>query len=171
MGLVLAQTGYRTKTLTDIAMGSGLTVIVAPTAFIQYPSIQFCETSSMQPEIKRHDPETEYLIPEGCHITELSNTGSDPALSIALARVLPGETTRWHSVKDTSERYVILSGEGRVEIGDLPPQRLHPHDVALIPAGCRQRITNTGDTDLIFLALCTPRFEAGNYEDRENHGH
>jgi len=28
-----------------------------------------------------------------------------------------------------------------------------------------QRITNIGDTDLVFLALCTPRFTRAAYED------
>ena len=33
---------------------------------------------------------------------------------------------------------------------------------------CRQRIANTGDEDLIFLALCTPRFRENAYEDIED---
>ncbi len=121
----------------------------------------------MTPDIKPFAPETEYLIPEGCYINELSNDGNDPALSIALARVSPGVTTRWHRLRDIAERYVLLKGQGRVEIGDLPPRDMKPQDVALIPAGCRQRISNTGEEDLVFLALCTPRFEQTAYEDVE----
>jgi oxalate decarboxylase/phosphoglucose isomerase-like protein (cupin superfamily) len=30
---------------------------------------------------------------------------------------------------------------------------------------CRQRITNMGSDDLIFLAICTPRFSQDIYED------
>jgi oxalate decarboxylase/phosphoglucose isomerase-like protein (cupin superfamily) len=37
--------------------------------------------------------------------------------------------------------------------------------VVIIPAGCRQRITNTGPNDLIFLALCSPRFDAACYQE------
>jgi hypothetical protein len=33
---------------------------------------------------------------------------------------------------------------------------------------CRQRISNLGDDDLLFLAICTPRFEPGCYESLED---
>ena len=109
----------------------------------------------------------EFYIAEGCFITELSNTPDDPAVSIARARVPPGITTRWHRVKGTAERYVILEGKGRAEVGDLPPQEVGPGDVVLIPPGCRQRIANVGQRDLIFLAVCTPRFVKNAYEEIE----
>ena len=102
---------------------------------------------------------------EGCHITELSNTPEDPDLSIARARVTPGQVTRWHRLRDTTERYVILEGCGKVELGNMEAQTVHPGDVVLIPPGCPQRIRNPGETDLIFLAICTPRFQIGVYED------
>ena len=40
-------------------------------------------------------------------------------------------------------------------------------DRVLIPAGVPQRITNTGDTDLEFYCLCTPRFRPEAYVDLE----
>lgn len=110
-------------------------------------------------------PGSEYLTPEGCYITELSNSAADPVVSIARARVEPGMTTRWHRLRDTGERYCIVSGSGRVEVGDLAPRDVGPGDVVLIPAGCRQRITNPGREDLVFLAICTPRFSWDAYED------
>jgi mannose-6-phosphate isomerase-like protein (cupin superfamily) len=117
----------------------------------------------MPPRIKKHAPQSEYYFQEGCFITELSNGDHDPGASLARARVEPGRTTAWHALHDTVERYVILEGTGLVELGDLPPQSVAPGDVAVIPAGCRQRITCTSACDLIFLAVCTPRFEAKNY--------
>lgn len=66
--------------------------------------------------IKRFDPGAEFYTSEGCFINELSNTLDDPAVSIARACVAPGVTTRWHRVKATAERYVILEGKGRVEL-------------------------------------------------------
>ena len=63
------------------------------------------------------------------------------------------------------ERYVILNGKGRVEIGGLPPEEVAPGDVVTIPPECAQRITNTGIEDLVFLALCTPRFSKDAYSD------
>ncbi len=77
-------------------------------------------------------------------------------------------TTRWHRVKDTAERYVILEGKGRVEVGELPAQAVVPGDVVLIPPSCRQRIANVGEGELIFLAICTPRFTQEAYEDLES---
>jgi len=122
----------------------------------------------MQAAILRSNPAAEFFTPELCYINELSNTANDSELSIARARVAPGVTTRWHRLKDTSERYVILEGRGRVEVGDLPPQEVGPGAVVLIPPFCRQRIANIGDTDLVFLALCTPRFRPEVYEDIED---
>ncbi|HCP02699.1 MAG TPA: cupin domain-containing protein, partial [Pseudomonas sp.] len=37
----------------------------------------------------------------------------------------------------------------------------------VIPAGCPQRIRCVGEQVLVFLALCTPRFVPGCYEDLE----
>jgi oxalate decarboxylase/phosphoglucose isomerase-like protein (cupin superfamily) len=39
--------------------------------------------------------------------------------------------------------------------------------VVIIPPQCHQRITNIGTEDLIFYALCTPRFSNQIYEDTE----
>ena len=119
----------------------------------------------MNASIRPHNPSAEFYTAEKCHILELSNSPDDPELSIARARVEPGVTTCWHRVVQTAERYVLLEGRGCVEIDDLPPQRVGPGDVVLIPPGCRQRIANTGSTDLVFLALCTPRFRPENYKE------
>lgn len=120
---------------------------------------------TMKAAIRRGASAVEFHTQELCHIAEWSNSDDDPALSIARARVTPGVTTRWHRVIDTVERYVILEGEGRVEVGELPPQDVGPGDVVIIPAGCRQRIANPGSRDLLFLAICTPRFHPDNYQD------
>ena len=109
----------------------------------------------------------ERYISEGCFISEWSNTPEDPAVSIARARLPPGATTRWHRLSGTSERYVILEGSGRAYLGDLEPKNVGPGDVVLIPPGCRQRITNTGKADLVFLAVCTPRFTYDAYQEDE----
>jgi mannose-6-phosphate isomerase-like protein (cupin superfamily) len=111
-------------------------------------------------------PETdEYYFEEGCFILELSNSEQDPQLSIARARVERGMTTRLHRLSHTIERYVILSGIGSVEVADLPAQTVSAGNVVIIPPLCTQKITNTGTDDLIFLALCTPRFQTQFYED------
>ncbi|WP_024297366.1 cupin domain-containing protein [Methylomicrobium lacus] len=119
----------------------------------------------MKAAIKRFDPSQEFYTAEKCFIIEVSNAPDDPEVSIARARVAPGVTTHWHRVKETAERYVILEGKGLVEVGSLAPQDVGPGDVVLIPPSYRQRITNIGPGDLIFLAICSPRFRNEAYED------
>jgi mannose-6-phosphate isomerase-like protein (cupin superfamily) len=122
----------------------------------------------MKAGVRRVDSSREYLSAERCHILELSNSPDDVAVSIARARVEPGVTTRWHRLTGIVERYVILEGVGSVEVGDVPPQPVAPGDVVWIPAGQRQRIRNVGESDLVFLAICTPRYLDWAYEDVES---
>ena len=121
----------------------------------------------MKETIRRIDPGAEFHTDELCYINELSNTPDDPELSIARARVAPGVATRWHRLTGTTERYVVIEGRGRVETGRLAPQEVGPGDVVIIPPLCPQRITNLGPDDLVFLAICTPRFTQEAYEDIE----
>lgn len=119
----------------------------------------------MTSNVKKYNPELEYFFVEGCYINELSNSGLDQDVSIARARVTTGMTTQWHRLNATTERYVILEGMGEVEIGDCAPKAVNVGDVVIIPPQIRQRIRNTGDDDLIFLAICSPRFQEKNYID------
>ena len=119
----------------------------------------------MKAFFKHMDLGTELFTSERCYIVELSNTPDDPAASIARARVTPGVTTRLHRLKGVTERYVILEGLGLVEVEGQSPRQVGPGDVVVIPAECPQRITNLGADDLIFLAVCTPRFRTESYED------
>lgn len=119
----------------------------------------------MNAQVLKYQPDAEFFIDEQCYINELSNSESDLSLSIAKARVRPGISTHLHKLKATVERYIVLEGTGSVEVGDLPAQDVSKYDVVIIPAGCAQRITNTGHEDLVFLALCSPRFEPACYEE------
>ncbi|HTQ00426.1 MAG TPA: cupin domain-containing protein [Casimicrobiaceae bacterium] len=121
----------------------------------------------MQGTVRRLDRSAEFATAERCFIVEVSNSDADPHLSIARARVAAGATTRWHRLDGVVERYAIVEGRGRVEIGDAAPEDVGPGDVVLVPAGCRQRIANTGGVDLVFLAICTPRFRPEAYVDIE----
>jgi len=117
----------------------------------------------MKPSINKCDLSQEYYFDEGCFITELSNTIDDSEVSIARARVESGVTTKWHYLRGVTERYVILEGVGKVEIGELDPQEVTVGDIVIIPAGVRQRISNIGGGSLLFLAICSPRFEESVY--------
>jgi mannose-6-phosphate isomerase-like protein (cupin superfamily) len=117
----------------------------------------------MQSEIRRVDLSKEFATHENCFILEMSNDPRDPDVSIARARVRPGVTTEWHRLEGIVERYVIVGGKGRVEVGDLPPTIVSAGDVVRIPANVSQRITNVGDEDLVFFCVCTPRFTPDAY--------
>jgi mannose-6-phosphate isomerase-like protein (cupin superfamily) len=122
----------------------------------------------MKASIRQFDAGSEYYFAEGCFITELSNSADDPGVSIARARVAPGTTTRWHRLRGISERYVIVEGTGLVEIDSMPAQEVNAGDVVIIPPEVRQRIANTGSDDLVFLAICSPRFCQEMYEDMDS---
>lgn len=109
----------------------------------------------------------EYYTDERCHILELLNSADCPEASIARARVEPGVTTKRHRVAGTVERYMIMHGSGIARVEGRDEQVAGPGDIIVIPAGVTQSIINTGDHDLVFLCVCTPRFEWDNYESLE----
>ena len=118
-------------------------------------------------EIKHQSLASEFWTDEQCHIIEASNSANDPDVSIARARVKPGVTTHWHKLDGITERYYILEGEGLVEVGELASEKVSAGATVIIPADEPQRITNIGRSDLIFLAICSPRFHAKAYIDLE----
>ena len=111
----------------------------------------------------------ETLIEEGCFIIEVWNTGDDPALSIARARVAAHTETAWHYL-DVDERYLITQGRGVMELEGLPPTKVESGDVVVVPAGRGQRIRNPAAQDLVFYCLCTPRFETPVYHPQDSSG-
>ena len=116
--------------------------------------------------VLRPNADHEYFFQEGCFILEMLNDPArDAQLSVARARVRAGETTRWHRLLHTTERYLLLEGRGRVWLGTDEPRDVGPGDVVLIAPGVHQRIANTGQEELVFLAVCTPPFREENYRD------
>jgi len=116
------------------------------------------------PPVISPDESDEYYFKEGCHILEVLNSTDDQALSIARARVAPATATQLHALKETFERYYVLRGTGVVTVGCTE----HPvgvGDVVCIAPGVAQKIKNTGNKDLVFLAMCTPRFILENYTE------
>jgi mannose-6-phosphate isomerase-like protein (cupin superfamily) len=105
----------------------------------------------------------EFASSENVAILESWHSRRDPGLSVARARLLPGETTETHCLDRTTERYLIVKGSGIVHIGALGPVRVGPGDVVFIPPRVSQRISNAGESDLVFYCLCTPAFDAGDY--------
>jgi uncharacterized cupin superfamily protein len=67
----------------------------------------------MKPKIVKATSLKEFMTPERCFISE--NWGlissKDEGISIALARVEPGVTTKAHHLEGTKEIYLIVKGE------------------------------------------------------------
>ena len=105
----------------------------------------------------------EYFLAEGCHILELCNSDEHSELSIARARLEPQQETELHSLISTAERYIIQHGCGIATI-DKQEFTVNVNDVLVIQPNISQKISNTGDEDLIFLVICTPRFQPDNYQ-------
>lgn len=106
----------------------------------------------------------EYYFKEGCFIEEWHNHANDRDCSIARVRVEVGKTTKLHALKQTVERYVVLSGSALVTVGNKSWQ-IAEGDVVVIKPDEPQKIKNQGEEDLIFLAICTPRFLVANYRE------
>ncbi|MGA2104496.1 hypothetical protein [Methanoregula sp.] len=86
----------------------------------------------MQPEIRKIAEYHEFETNERCFVTEVANDTGDEQVSIARARVKRNTTTAWHRLDGITERYIITSGKGRVEIGDLEPVDVCEGDVVRI---------------------------------------
>jgi len=117
----------------------------------------------LRAEVKKASDAAEYATDERCWIREVANDRGDEWVSIARARVEPGVTTAWHRLSGTAERYIIVQGQGRVQMGSDAPVIVGEGDVIRIPADTLQRIENTGAVDLIFYAVCTPPFTRERY--------
>ncbi len=104
---------------------------------------------------------------ERCYIREFINTESIPDFSLAGSRVEPGVVTELHSLS-VKEWYYITQGTGLMEVDGGPQIEVGPGDTVEIPAGVSQRITNTGEDDLILQCVCLPRFTPDCYESLES---
>ena len=113
--------------------------------------------------VRRPELSDEYWFKEGCYILEVLNDSVDPDVSIARARVPAGGITDWHRLSGITERYYILDGAGEVWVGKNEHRAVAPGDVVLVAPGVLQRIRNTGESDLVFLAICSPRFRPDRY--------
>lgn len=115
----------------------------------------------------------EFRSSENVFILESWNLADDPVLSMARARLAPGECTQEHVLVGTTERYLVVRGVGEVCVGALPAAPVQAGDVVYIPPGTPQSICNTGTGDLVFYCICTPGFSATDYrrvaagEDRQ----
>lgn len=109
----------------------------------------------------------EFWIRERCYIREIVNTPDIREFSLAETRVEPGVTTELHKL-GVKEWYILNKGSGLMEVDGQAAREISSGDIVEIPAGVSQRITNTGDDDLIFQCVCMPRFTPDCYESMED---
>jgi len=121
----------------------------------------------MSNPVRKPGDTKEFWIRERCFIRELVNTPEIPDFSLAETRVEPGITTELHKL-GVKEWYIMSRGTGFVEVDGSPKREVIPGDIIEIPAGTSQRITNTGDTALVFQCVCLPRFTPDCYESLES---
>lgn len=111
----------------------------------------------------RPAPNDEFKSSENVAILESWNSPHDPGLSVARARLAPGEATEPHRLERTTERYLIVEGWGIVNVGTVGPVEVGPGDLVFIPPGVPQRLANRSNEDLVFYCLCTPAFDGADY--------
>jgi mannose-6-phosphate isomerase-like protein (cupin superfamily) len=107
----------------------------------------------------------QFIAGDKCELREILHPDKeDLALrySLAHAVVKPGDTTWAHRLK-TSEVYFILNGEGTMHINDTSAP-VRPGSTIYIPPLAKQRITNSGKTDLEFICIVDPAWRK---EDEE----
>ena len=111
-------------------------------------------------DIHNIDDVPAFTTKDGSEIRELlaHRNSSIRNQSLAEARVAPGQTTTLHFHPRTEEIYYVLSGEGRMQIGE-EVRRVGPGDAIAIPPGQTHQITNTGRETLKFLCCCAPGYE------------
>jgi len=116
--------------------------------------------------IKKAGNPDEFWVRERCFIREIANTPDVSDFSLAETRVEAGVTTELHSLA-VQEWYVLTQGTGAVEVDGGKLTAVGPGDIVEIPAGVSQRISNTGEDDLVFYCVCLPRFTPDCYVSLE----
>jgi mannose-6-phosphate isomerase-like protein (cupin superfamily) len=93
-----------------------------------------------------------FTTKDGSTIREYHHTA---AQSLAEASLTAGQSTQRHQHRETEEIYMLLEGEGDMEI-DGESRHVQAGDAVLIPAGAWHEITAT--RDISFLCCCVPPY-------------
>lgn len=120
------------------------------------------EFAGLVPAASKGQLAERFYTQERCYISEYMNTPEAAQVSLAQACVSPGVTTQLHSLA-IEERYIIMQGQGLMELAEAEVFTVNVGDVVVIPAGVPQRIRNVLDEELKFLCVCTPRFQPEHY--------
>lgn len=103
-----------------------------------------------------------------CEILHPTRESLNLPYSVAHAIIKPGERSRSHRLKTSSEAYFILEGEGEMHVNE---EQVHvgPGQMILVPPSYWQHICNTGAIDLKFLCIVHPMWHADD-EEMNNSG-
>jgi len=110
-------------------------------------------------EVVNRNASKPFTTKDGSTIRSLLDKTNSSATnqSLAEATVMPGQATEPHRHPRSEEIYYILSGRGRMVLGE-EVREVGPLDAILIPPGTRHTIANTGDEPLVFLCCCAPPY-------------
>ncbi len=102
---------------------------------------------------------TPYITRDGSEIRELMHpeVHGNRNQSLAEATIRPGCITRLHKHLCSEELYHVLSGSGRMTLGE----RVFPvvtGDTICIAPGVAHQLENTKDQDLVILCCCAPPY-------------
>lgn len=86
--------------------------------------------------------------------------------SLAEVHIQPGNKSSKHFHKHSEESYFILSGVASVEINNTHHQLMPGEAVLLEPLDVHQ-ISNQGDQELVFVAVCVPAWSPDDSFDIE----
>jgi mannose-6-phosphate isomerase-like protein (cupin superfamily) len=109
-------------------------------------------------KVVQYDQITEPLItPSGEQISELIGKASGDQSNHSLAHIVipPGKSSAPHYHQLSQESYFMLEGEGQMQVNEHQFV-LKPGQVCYIEPGETHQISNQGDGDLVFLAICVP---------------
>lgn len=106
--------------------------------------------------------------PGGESVQELLGIQAGGIHSHSLARITlpPGKTSAPHFHRETEESYLILAGVATMQIDDEHFELKAGEAVLIEPLEIHQ-ITNHGDVDLVFLAVCVPAWQPGDSYEAE----
>ncbi len=106
-----------------------------------------------------------YVTKDGSSIRELMHPAvqGNARQSLAEASVPPGGATLLHRHRESEELYFIVSGTGRMTLGD-EEFAIAPGDTLLIPPGTPHCLRNDGGETLRLLCACAPAYR---HEDTE----
>ena len=108
-------------------------------------------------QVRSREDADAFTTKDGSTIRELLGTQHGAAnQSLAEATLEPGQATQRHYHAHSEELYVLLEGEGEMEV-DGTRSRVGPGDAILIPPGSRHQIT-AADALLRFLCCCAPPY-------------